>query len=60
MGRPDYDPAANDEPLYLVPEAGVDYLYASQDPPARLTEGFVGGQMIGDAIEFKEANNQGE
>lgn len=42
MGRPDYDPAADDEPLYTAPNMGTDYLYASQDPPSRLTEGFLG------------------
>lgn len=60
MGRPDYDPAANDEPLYMVPEAGVDYLYASQDPPARLTEGYVGGYMTGDVMEIKAADTDGD
>jgi hypothetical protein len=45
MGRPEFDPAASDEPLYSTPDAGTDYLYASGHQPERLTEGFIGGQV---------------
>ncbi|GAD32904.1 precorrin-2 methylase [Microbacterium sp. TS-1] len=37
MGRPDFDPAADDEPLYAARDLGGEYLYASGDRPERVT-----------------------
>lgn len=60
MGRPDFDPAADDEPLYSVPDMGSEYLYASGDRPERLTEGFLGDQMNGEILEVRGSNGEGD
>lgn len=60
MGRPDFDPAADDEPLYSAPDMGGEYLYASGGQPERLTEGFLSGQRTGEILEVRGSDGEGD